>query len=76
MARLPLRPKPKPLRCRVKQGPDHQKRARDTMSSRRRCDLTVSQIAFFHDLELIRIVPVSRARNIPGCQDLDLGCEL
>ncbi len=47
-----------------------------SMTPRRRCDLTVSQIAFLHDLELVSIVPVSPARNIPGCQDLDLGFEL
>ena len=43
----------------------------------RRCyDLTMSQIAFLHDLELVRIVPMSLARNITAGQDLNLGCEL
>lgn len=42
----------------------------------RRCDLAVSQIAFLHEFELNRIALLSPMRNIPGCQDLDLGYEL
>ena len=46
------------------------------MPSRRCCDLTVSQIAFLHDPDLVRIAPGAPPRNITGGQDLNLGCEL
>ena len=47
--------------------PSSQKRTRDSIPPRRRCDLAVSQIAFLHNLELVGITPVPPARNIPGC---------
>ena len=56
--------------------PNREERPRDPMPSRRCCDLTVSQIAFLHDPDLVRIAPGAPPRNITGGQDLNLGCEL